>query len=312
MLSRREAPTCPSPQVRNSATPQVRKSQSAQCANGLCLARLAQRQLLQFGRLFSAGASPNHHPAAKTTATIIYMTQQQRDYYAQTAPAYDSMHVQPGDEHFVALEYVAGLLQVIRAESVLDVGSGTGRAIRFLQQRCPGLHVEGVEPSGELREQAHLPDSVLHDASGENLPFHDHSFDLVMSFALLHHVPDPAPVVAEMMRVARYGVMISDANRFGQGSIAAGALKLAIARTGLWPAFEFFRTRGRGYLESDGDGIFYSYSIFDSVPQLRPWADRVFVIPTKPQKRIPIAHIAVPHGLLVAVREPAGPGWAGS
>jgi SAM-dependent methyltransferase len=239
------------------------------------------------------------------------MTQQQRDYYAETASAYDSMHVQPGDEHFIALEYVAGLLQVIRATSVLDVGSGTGRAMRFLQQRRPDLRVEGVEPVGELRQQARLPESVLHDASGENLPFEDRSFDLVLSFGLLHHVPDPAPVVAEMMRVARCGVMISDANRFGQGSIPAGALKLAIARAGLWPAFEFLRTRGRGYLESDGDGIFYSYSIFDSVPQLRRWADRVFVIPTKPQKRIPVAPMAVPHGLLVAFREPAGPGWAG-
>jgi SAM-dependent methyltransferase len=239
------------------------------------------------------------------------MTQQQRDYYAETASEYDSMHVQPGDEHFVALEYVAGLLQVIRAQSVLDVGSGTGRAIRFLQQRHPGLHIEGVEPVGELREQAGLRDCVLHDASGESLPFPDRSFDVVMSFALLHHVPDPAPVVAEMMRVARRGVMISDANRYGQGSAMAGAVKLAIARAGLWRAFEFFRTRGRGYLESGGDGIFYSYSIFDSLVQLRPWADRVFVIPTRPQKKSPIASIAFPHGLLAAFREPTGPGWAG-
>jgi ubiquinone/menaquinone biosynthesis C-methylase UbiE len=239
------------------------------------------------------------------------MTEQQQDYYAETAPTYESMHVRPGDEHFVALEYAAALLHVVRAKSVLDIGSGTGRAIRFLRQRCPDLKVEGIEPVGELREQAQGLGTVLHEASGEDIPFHDRSFDVVMSFGVLHHVPDPTPVVTEMTRVARLGVMISDANRFGQGSIVAGALKLTIHRVGLWPAFDRLRTRGRGYMVSDGDGIFYSYSIFDSMPQLQAWADRVLVVPTTPQKRLPLMPIATSHGLLVAFREPSGPGWAG-
>jgi len=114
-----------------------------------------------------------------------------------------------------------------------------------------------------------------------------------------------------MTRVARFGVMISDTNRFGQGSTGAGGLKLIIYRMGLWAAFERFRTSGRGYMESYGDGIFYSYSIFDSMSQLQAWADRVFVVPTMPQKRFLPMQIAAPHGLLVAFREPSGPGWAG-
>jgi ubiquinone/menaquinone biosynthesis C-methylase UbiE len=239
------------------------------------------------------------------------MTERQQDYYAERASAYDSMHVQPGDAHFIALEYVVALLRVVRAKSVLDVGSGTGRAIQFLRQRCPDLRIEGVEPVSKLRERVRVPGIVMHDASGESLPFHDDSFDVVISFGLLHHVPAAAPVITEMTRVARFGVMISDANRFGQGPTAARLLKLAVYRVGLWPAFELFRTKGRGYMESEGDGIFYSYSIFDSMPQLRAWADRVFVIPTEPQKRLPLMQIAIPHGLLVAFREPSGPGWAG-
>jgi ubiquinone/menaquinone biosynthesis C-methylase UbiE len=239
------------------------------------------------------------------------MTQRQQNYYAETAQIYESMHVRPGDEHFIALEYVTALVDVVRAKSILDVGSGTGRAIRFLRQRRPDLQVEGVEPVSELRAQAHELGTVLHDASGEQLPFHDGSFDVVMSFGLLHHVPDPAPVITEMTRVARAGIVISDTNRFGQGSSAVGALKLAIHQVGLWPAFERLRTRGRGYMESYGDGIFYSYSIFDSMSQLQGWADRVFVVPTMPQKRVRLLQIATPHGLLVAFREPSGPGWAG-
>jgi SAM-dependent methyltransferase len=239
------------------------------------------------------------------------MTQQQRDYYTETAPLYESMHVQPGDEHFVALEYATALLDVVRAKSVLDVGSGTGRAVRFLQQRRADLQVEGVEPVGELREQAQTLGTALHEASGEDLPFPDDSFDVVMSFGLLHHVTDPLPVIREMTRVARAGIMISDTNRFGQGSTVAGALKLAIHGAGLWSTFERLRTRGRGYMESPGDGIFYSYSIFDSMPQLQGWADKVFIIPTMKQNRLPLPQLATPHGLLVAFREPSGPGWAG-
>ena len=47
------------------------------------------------------------------------MTRRQQDYYAETAPVYESMHVQPGDEHFIALEYVAALLHVVRAQSTM-------------------------------------------------------------------------------------------------------------------------------------------------------------------------------------------------
>jgi SAM-dependent methyltransferase len=239
------------------------------------------------------------------------MTQRQQDYYAETASEYESMHVQPGDEHFIALEYVTALLGVVRARNVLDIGSGTGRAIRFLRQRCPELHVEGVEPVASLRDQAQALGTVLRAGSGQSLPFGDCTFDVVMSFGVLHHVPDPGPIVAEMVRVARFGVMISDANRFGQGPTAGGLVKFAIHRAGLWPTFERFRTRGRGYMESPGDGIFYSYSIFDSWPQLRTWADRMFIIPTMEQRKSTFTQTASAHGLLIAVREPSGPGWAG-
>lgn len=242
------------------------------------------------------------------------MAQRQQDYYARTASAYEPMHVQPGDEHFIALEYAAALLAVVGAKSVLDVGSGTGRVVRFLRQHCPEMTVDGIEPVAELRKQAQALGTVLDGGAGDNLPFGDASYDIVTAFGVMHHVSDPARVIAEMTRVARCGVMISDANRFGQGHAAVGVTKWLIHRAGLWSTFELLRTRGRGYLESAGDGIFYSYSIFDSMAQVQAWADRAFVIPTMPpppQKRNTILQISAPHGLLVAFREPSGPGWAG-
>jgi len=237
--------------------------------------------------------------------------QQQRDYYAKNAAAYESMHVRPGDEHFIALEYACAMLGVVRASRVLDVGSGTGRVVRFLRQRCPAIEVDGVEPVSELREQALAHGTGLHAGSGEKLPFEDNSYDVVTAFGVMHHVAAPDIIVAEMARVARRGVMISDANRFGQGHMMLGLMKLLIHKACLWGVFEQIRTRGRGYLVSDGDGIYYSYSIFDSVQQVKGWADRVLIVPIVPRGNSSLQQLSMSHGLLVALREPSGPGWAG-
>ncbi|MCC7163209.1 MAG: methyltransferase domain-containing protein [Anaerolineae bacterium] len=43
---------------------------------------------------------------------------------------------------------------------------------------------------------------------GRSLPFPDNSFDLAMLVFVLHHNPDPRPVMWEAMRVARSGVLV--------------------------------------------------------------------------------------------------------
>jgi len=40
-------------------------------------------------------------------------------------------------------------------------------------------------------------------------------------------------------------------------------------------------TRGKGYGEDSGDGISYSYSVFDSLPLLARRMDRVVALPTR-------------------------------
>jgi ubiquinone/menaquinone biosynthesis C-methylase UbiE len=239
----------------------------------------------------------------------------QAAYYARTAATYDAAHLAAGDEHFIALEYVAGLCRTVGAETLLDVGAGTGRAIQFLRQRLPTVRMTGVEPVEELRQQAitREPGVEFINGTGERLPFADGEFDVVLATAVMHHVAQPETVIAEMTRVARKAVIVSDANRFGQGSLPARLVKLALYRLGLWSAYDFVRTRGRRYMESAGDGIFYSYSVFDSLPQLNAWASRTFVIPTQltqPPTKNHSPLLGASQALVAAVREPCTPQWA--
>src|SRR5207253_1727294 len=105
--------------------------------------------------------------------------------------------------------------------SLLDVGAGTGRGIKFFMERNPDLKIVSIEPVQALIDEAikgGVPEGIVAQGRGEALPFNDRAFDAVCEFGVLHHASNPDEVLAEMMRVARKAVFISDTNRFGQGS----------------------------------------------------------------------------------------------
>lgn len=123
---------------------------------------------------------------------------------------------------------------------------------------------------------------MLVGGDGENLEFADDSFDWVCCFAVLHHVREPDALVREMLRVARVGVFISDSNNFGQGSRSARWVKGAARVTGLWPLVKWIRTRGKGYVISEGDGLFYPYSVFSSFELVNESCAKVMLWSTAP------------------------------
>jgi SAM-dependent methyltransferase len=196
----------------------------------------------------------------------------QRQFYADTAAKYDAMQISEQDEHQFALAILSAMIEFHGIKSVLDVGSGTGRALRYLKSRHPGVRFVGVEPVEALRKvghQAGLSPDELKDGDINALAAADGEFDLVCEFAVLHHVPKPKQAVAEMLRVARKAIFISDANNFGQGGLMSRCLKQGINALGLWRVFNWLRTGGKGYHVSAGDGLFYSYSVFNDYRQLR-------------------------------------------
>jgi len=194
----------------------------------------------------------------------------QRDRYARIASDYENVHNDP--EHIVALSFLHGMLGYVGAKSLLDVGAGTGRTINFLRRACPDMRIIGVEPVEQLRAVGHangVPPEALVEGDGYHLQFANNEFDVVCEFGMLHHVREPNRVVDEMLRVAKRAVFVSDANNFGGGSPPARLAKQMLHQLGLWPAVNYIKTAGKGYSITAGDGLFYSYSVFDSMPLLR-------------------------------------------
>lgn len=208
----------------------------------------------------------------------------QRSYYSATAAQYDDMHLHRDDEHHLALRFLISMLPQLGIESVLDVGSGTGRGLIKLRQEAPRIRIVGVEPSSELRAIGHakgLRVDQLIDGDAMRLDFPDGSFDLVCEFGALHHIPDPRKAVAEMLRVARVAIFISDSNNFGQGSAVARLLKQTLNAARLWRVADFLKTRGKGYTISEGDGLAYSYSVFNDLKQIQAQCRKVHLLGTR-------------------------------
>ena len=96
----------------------------------------------------------------------------------------------------------------------------------------------------------------------------------------MHHVANPAAIIGEMLRGARLGVFISDGNIYAQGSKLARLVKLALSSAGLLKPVNWVRRGWKLWVEREGDGVAYTYSVFDSLPVLAAVCDQVFVVPT--------------------------------
>ena len=208
----------------------------------------------------------------------------QRDYYARTAKVYEDLHVQEDDEHFFALAWLASLIRHYGFRSVLDVGSGTGRGLIYLKTMFPDLKVVGIEPSPELRKIGHnkgLGQEELIDGDALNIAFANGSFDLVCEFAVLHHVKHPRQMISEMLRVAKFGLFISDDNHFACGSLPNQITKRFLRSIHLWKAAYWLRTGGKCYGISEGDGLSYAYSVFDDYDFIAGQCEEVHMLNTR-------------------------------
>lgn len=208
---------------------------------------------------------------------------EQREYYERTAANYDEMHLHE-TEHEFALSQLMGIMRFYGFESLLDVGSGTGRVPRYAKHELPGVRVKGVEPVAGLREiglSNGLSADELVDGNALSLPDEDNSWDIVCAFGILHHIAEPDKAIREMCRVARHGVFFSDLNNFGCGSLGQRAFSQTLRMFRLWRPFQFLKNGGKYEKFSEGDGIHYSYSLFDSLNCIREKFPQIHITNTK-------------------------------
>jgi len=88
------------------------------------------------------------------------------------------------------------------ARTIVNVGAGTGN------YEPPDREVTAVEPSAVMIAQRASDAAPAVQASAEELPFEDDSFDAAMAVLTLHHWSDWQAGCAELRRVARDRVVV--------------------------------------------------------------------------------------------------------
>lgn len=99
--------------------------------------------------------------------------------------------------------------------SLLDAGCGNGFFCHWLAQRCRMGSVTGVDvstPRVEIARQRY-PGFTFVEGDLQQLPFADSQFDVVTCIEVLEHMPDPAAVLRELVRVARRHVVVTVPDR---------------------------------------------------------------------------------------------------
>lgn len=102
------------------------------------------------------------------------------------------------------------LVGVRAGQRVLDVGCGPGVLTARLVARCGTDDVQAVDPSTPFVDAARmrLPGVDVRQATAEDLPFADDTFDMCLAQLVVHFMSDPVAGLREMGRVSRSGALV--------------------------------------------------------------------------------------------------------
>jgi len=132
---------------------------------------------------------------------------------AEDAADYDAMdHREPNEA------FANDCLQFATFARALDVGTGTALIPIAMCTRASDLEMVGVDLADHMLEiarknveRAGLAARIaLRKIDAKALPFGDGEFEAVVSNSIVHHIPEPAHALAEMVRVAERVVFVRD------------------------------------------------------------------------------------------------------
>ena len=127
----------------------------------------------------------------------------------EEARDYDQMDHAAVNDVFVTDLLASGEI----AGEVLDLGTGTAQIPVALCQRHETCQVMAVDLAVHMLDLARYQIEVnglverimLDHIDAKSLPYDSDRFDVVMSNSIVHHIPEPAGVLAESIRVVRSG-----------------------------------------------------------------------------------------------------------
>lgn len=131
-------------------------------------------------------------------------------------------------------DVLADMLGPVQGRSILDVGTGTGRAAFLLA--AAGARVTGVDASEQMlaiaRDRArdeHVTGVEFQVGDAHMLEFGARAFDIAVSLRVLMHTPRWRQCIAELCRVASHGIVLD------YPSATSTALVQSVARRVLHP-----------------------------------------------------------------------------
>lgn len=115
--------------------------------------------------------------------------------YKYIAKSYTKLHKEEQSKKLNKIkEYLDNHKISLKNKKILDVGSGTGISTDFFEGAI------GIEPEIEMIKQGSY--NAI-QASAENLPFNDHTFDVIISVTAIHNIANFKKAISEIKRVLK-------------------------------------------------------------------------------------------------------------
>ena len=113
-------------------------------------------------------------------------------------------HAEHGIEH---IERLLPYVNLKENQNYLEVGCGNGHTCKYLARKYH-LNVTGTDVDPEMVQFAKeniddIPRIRFLEMDATKMPFQDNDFDIVLSFGVMHHIPNWLEAVKEIKRVLK-------------------------------------------------------------------------------------------------------------